>query len=304
MGVKQSGIDRVVNAYLSGSPEELSVIQEALASLLALLQAQALSYQTSHWQTKGKAYYGNHLLFGRLYEGLGDQIDELAEKMVGYMGTGVVDMSDGCRRMSEWVNRWSTIDCHFHRGLQSEEDCQAAIRRAFDGIEATGKMTLGLEDWLAATASAHETATYLLQQVMAGNHHHDDEAVSAPAPVAAPMTTPAQVMVPPDLAPQVVASTDRKAGMVSWDTDDVLLVEPVPSALRGVYPASSIGRKDRVMALEPGDSGTPGIYSGLLGGGQEVSFYPWQVVTKTRMASDKTEVVPQANIDRFAGWFK
>ena len=43
-------------------------VVEKLQWLLACLRAQYWMYQQSHWQVMGPEYYGNHLLFERLYE--------------------------------------------------------------------------------------------------------------------------------------------------------------------------------------------------------------------------------------------
>lgn len=46
----------------------------------------------------------------------------------------------------------------------AEEDIQREIRLTFDTLKAADELTLGMEDFLAATASSHETSLYLLQQ--------------------------------------------------------------------------------------------------------------------------------------------
>ena len=167
----QASASRVMRAYLEGgtTPIESSteMLTEHLLNLLALLRAQYLSYQTSHWQVSGGAFYGNHLLFERLYGSVEKQVDELAEKIGGYVGTEVLSPTIQARLVAEWVMSWELVDtCHHKRGIASEEDVQAAIKLAYEAIKAEGSMTLGLDDWLMATASAHEENTYLLQQVL------------------------------------------------------------------------------------------------------------------------------------------
>jgi len=78
----------------------------------------------------------------------------------------------------------------------------------------------------------------------------------------------------------------RRAAMVRWNADDLLLIEPVPSKLRSFYPASNVARKEKVLAEGPGQSAGQGVYQGVLGGGQPVTFYGWQVVSQTRTAFD------------------
>jgi len=153
-------------SYLEGSEESKAVVAQSLATLLSLLRAQYFSYQTSHWQASGSSYYGNHLLFQRLYESVTAQVDGLAEKAVGYHGVDAVNPGDASHAMNAWVQVWSQTECPFERGLKSEEDCQQVLRQAYEAIKASGAMTLGLDDWLMATANAHEENTYLLQQVL------------------------------------------------------------------------------------------------------------------------------------------
>lgn len=155
------------NAYMNATPAQRKAVHEHLCGLLAILRAQEMSYQTSHWQSSGMAYYGNHLLFQRLYESVGAEIDGIAEKMVGYLGSESVNLAPQAVKVAAVAFGWSKIDCPFHRGLASEEQLQAATKAAYDGIKELGAMTLGLDDFLMAMANAHETNSYLLQQVMA-----------------------------------------------------------------------------------------------------------------------------------------
>jgi len=172
----QPSPSRVTMAYLSGSSEQTAHVLQHLGKLLALLRAQSFSYQTSHWQVGGHDAYGNHLLFERLYDSVGIQIDELAEKLVGYLGPDAVSGAPQAASVATHVAGWAEIGCPFHRGLKSEQDCQIAIKMAYEFIKASGQMSLGLDDWLMATANAHETNTYLLQQVMSAGHNEKAKA--------------------------------------------------------------------------------------------------------------------------------
>ena len=153
-------------AYLNATPMQREVVRRLLCDVLGCLRAQYLSYQTSHWQVVGQSFYGNHLLFARLYESVQAQVDGLAEKLVGYLGREVVSLDHQIKHIAAYTMRWSQIDCHHKRGLQSEADLQAALKRAYDGIKQVNAMTLGLDDWIMATANAHEENEYLLQQAL------------------------------------------------------------------------------------------------------------------------------------------
>jgi DNA-binding ferritin-like protein len=152
-------------ARLDATQDQEQVVVQSLATLLGLLRAQYFSYQTSHWQVGGTAAYGNHLLFQRFYEGVQGQVDELAEKMVGYHDVAVVEPARSAKIMLAWVEEWAKVECPFCRGLASEKDLQRVVQQAYDAIKGAGVLTLGLDDWLMALANTHETNTYLLQQV-------------------------------------------------------------------------------------------------------------------------------------------
>lgn len=152
-----------------GNPEESSQKEtavEMLQWLLGCLRAQYWSYQESHWQTKGPSYYGNHLLFQRLYESVTEQIDTLAEKMVGTYGLDSVNGLDVGAKFESFIRRWSATDCLHKRGLLSEQDFQDLCKRTYDQLKAMGELSLGMDDFLMATANEHETNQYLLRQVL------------------------------------------------------------------------------------------------------------------------------------------
>lgn len=138
--------------------------QPLMRIILAILRAQYLSYQTSHWQARGPGYYGNHLLFQRLYEGVQAEIDALGEKMVGYFGEPAVDLDVSIDLITDMVGRWREAGSLFDRGLESESELQSALSIFRETWPESVPMPLGLDDWLAATANAHESNQYLLQQ--------------------------------------------------------------------------------------------------------------------------------------------
>jgi DNA-binding ferritin-like protein len=159
--------DDTRTAYMAASPKQKAEVVRYLGGVLALLRAQALSYQTSHWQVRGDDYYGNHLMFERLYGSVGEEIDTLAEKIVGYVGVEGVALPDQMEKIHMLCGAWGRIECHHRRGIQSETDLQKALKIAYDSIKESGLMTLGLDDFLMATASSHESNQYLLQQALA-----------------------------------------------------------------------------------------------------------------------------------------
>lgn len=139
---------------------------EQLQWLLACLRAQYWSYQESHWRVAGAIFYGDHLLFERLYKDVQKEVDGLAEKMVACFGGFAVESGALLPKVAEWLERWCQVECVHERGLLSEKAFQACCRRTYDLLKATDVLTLGMDDFLMAAASTHETHTYLLQQVL------------------------------------------------------------------------------------------------------------------------------------------
>lgn len=135
-----------------------------LNEILACLRAQYLSYQTSHWQSAGPSAYQDHLLFERLYKSVEEQIDTLAEKLSGLTTSDEVSLEIQGPKIQHYLSQWGKIKNHYERGLHSEKIFQHLLRDAVECLEQTGQLTLGLDDFIAATASEHETNMYLLQQ--------------------------------------------------------------------------------------------------------------------------------------------
>jgi hypothetical protein len=151
-------------AYLDASIRE--EVLPMLRIVLAILRAQALSYQTSHWQARGPNYYGNHLLFERLYGSVQAEIDAIGEKLVGYFGVPAVDLEVSLTLINDMIERWHAEEDMVRRGLLSEQELQKALSFVFDVWPERSPMPIGLDDWLMATANAHESNIYLLQQVL------------------------------------------------------------------------------------------------------------------------------------------
>lgn len=152
-----------INAYYD-SEQHGSMVERAMCNLLALLRAQYWTYQTIHWTVKGTGYYGDHLLFQRFYEAVQEEVDVLAEKVVGYFGASAVEPSAAMEATQEWVDKWGQGEDLYLRAIKAEEDLQTTFQATYDTLTDAGAMTLGLDDWVAATANAHETNLYLLQQ--------------------------------------------------------------------------------------------------------------------------------------------
>jgi len=140
--------------------------EEMLQNLLAYLRALHFCHWTAHWQAKGDPQYGDHLLFERLYSGVTDEIDALAEKLVSGYGASAVNAAVQSHLMDRLVAMATDAvpDDLFRRALFMEDALQDALKAIFEEIESRSELSLGMNDFLAAMANTHETHQYLLRQ--------------------------------------------------------------------------------------------------------------------------------------------
>ena len=136
---------------------------EMLAGLLGMLRALKWNYWNSHWMVSGSPYYADHLLFQRLYsEVIDEQIDTLAEKITAY-NQSVLSNNVMRNAFNGFLDRHSAHNS-FERGLSMENHFQSAVKAVYASLKNSDELSLGMDDFLMATASERETVVYLLQQ--------------------------------------------------------------------------------------------------------------------------------------------
>jgi DNA-binding ferritin-like protein len=132
---------------------------------LATLREIYIIHQNNHWKTKGVGFYGDHLLFQRLYESAITNADLAAEKFIGLFGENGVDFDTQCLLMHKIGQKYSDLqDSPYEMSLQIEKDFLELSQQVYDKFDAEHVMSLGLDDMLMEIASKREEATYLLQQ--------------------------------------------------------------------------------------------------------------------------------------------
>lgn len=157
--------EQMQNTYLSGKKDVASQKLSLLRLLLAYLRAAHWLHWTSHWQVKGDTSYGDHLLFERLYLGVVEEIDTLSEKLVGEFGSEAVNALEQSYFLLGLVSDVTRMETHpVKRGLLVEQTMQNILKRVYDKLKSINALTLGMDDFIMATANAHETNLYLLKQ--------------------------------------------------------------------------------------------------------------------------------------------
>lgn len=154
-----------------GSRSSMDKSNKVAALYIATLKAIALIHQHSHWTTKGVPFYGNHLLFERLYDSSLDDLDLAAEKFVGLFSDEVLNYDLQTELLNKILLKYSNLEgSPLEMSLTIEKDFLKLSRDAYDCFEKEGKLleSLGLDDMVMSIASNRETSVYLLQQSLKG----------------------------------------------------------------------------------------------------------------------------------------
>lgn len=143
---------------------------ETLTKYLGLLRSMETYYHHAHWVTKGDVYYGDHLLFERLYGETKSQVDGLAEKMVGVFGEESVSIQKVTEVVMKVVSSAPKMDKNItgfelaKYGLGLEKIFLQMTTSLYQKMKKDGSMTMGFDDLLMGLYNEHEGSIYLLQQ--------------------------------------------------------------------------------------------------------------------------------------------
>src|SRR5574339_430067 len=120
---------------------------------VATLKAIALIHQHNHWTTKGEMFYGDHLLFERLYNSALENLDLAAEKFIGVFSDECLDYDLQIELLSKILSKYKNLDgSPAEMSLAAEKDFLKFSKEAYDCFEAEGRMTLGLDDMIMEIA--------------------------------------------------------------------------------------------------------------------------------------------------------
>lgn len=132
-----------------------------LLDLWACLRAAHHLFWTLHWQSKGSQFYGDHLLFERLYTARLEEIDGLAEVIAGHYGAGQLDPVKAWAAASAKINAATKLPNPIgitQMVLKSAETANKAI----DGADCP--YPGGLQNFIQGISTAHIGDLYLLKQ--------------------------------------------------------------------------------------------------------------------------------------------
>jgi len=140
-------------------------IIKVAALYIAALKAMAIVHQHSHWTTNGVTFYGEHLLFERIYNSALKDLDLAAEKFIGILGDKVLDYDLQTELLHQVLLKYKNLEGSPQAmSLRVEKDFLKLSQSAYEAIKAEGQLTLGLDDMLMSIASSREESIYLIQQ--------------------------------------------------------------------------------------------------------------------------------------------
>jgi DNA-binding ferritin-like protein len=141
------------------------------ALYIATLKAIALIHQHNHWTTKGEMFYGDHLLFERLYSSTLENLDSAAEKFIGVFGDECLDYDLQADLLYKVLVKYKNLEgSPAEMSLAVEKDFLKFSQEAYECFEGESRLTLGLDDMIMEIASKREDACYLLQQTLKGSN--------------------------------------------------------------------------------------------------------------------------------------
>ena len=161
-------VEKMVMDYNNATWCELPIIVSALRAL-------SFTHQINHWVASGDPFYGDHLLFERLYNQSSGEIDTVAEKSVGLGGSSIMNPSHQVAHEALLMQ----ILCPSNSTLPNSEELARRSYEAemhFMGIldiltkkmEMEGNWSIGVENMLGQIADTHESHVYLLKQRVVG----------------------------------------------------------------------------------------------------------------------------------------
>ena len=151
-------------------PVSSQALHEELSYHIAWLRVLEIWFHHAHWTTKGNTYYGDHLLFERIYNDVSELVDPVAEKAVAMCGESVADTHMCSKLVAEMLcaypspSRANEATMIAATGLALVKDYLETLSETYKKLKETGDLTLGLDDMLMSHANKLEEFEYLLKQ--------------------------------------------------------------------------------------------------------------------------------------------
>lgn len=135
-----------------------------LLDLWACLRAAHHLYWTLHWQSKGSQFYGDHLLFERLYTARVEEIDGLAEVIAGHYGAGQLDPVKAWAAAGAKISAATKLTNPIGIAQMVLKSAEVANKAIPSDMGAECPYPGGLQNFIQGISTAHIGDLYLLKQ--------------------------------------------------------------------------------------------------------------------------------------------
>lgn len=141
-----------------------------LSVMLVKLRFLAMVHQTHHWTAKGDPFYGDHLLYERLYNAVVEEVDALAEKVVGLGSNDNVNLPLQVAQLAQLTKDYGTAvtlpvaSSLPQRSMAAEVGFLRCAAHCACSLKEKGQLTRGLDNFLQGLEDKHEGHVYLLKQ--------------------------------------------------------------------------------------------------------------------------------------------
>ncbi len=165
-------------SHLVGDYQGIALAE--LGALVAVLRAASLVHQSHHWQTRGDTFYGDHLLYRRLYDESVELVDRVAERAVGSGHRLLVHPVIQANQVGSLVKFFCgdiqadpSPDEYAAISFMTEVYVLSFLGMAYGKLEASQLLTNGTDNLLQDAADKHESFVYLLRQRVQSRVNYD-----------------------------------------------------------------------------------------------------------------------------------
>lgn len=142
----------------------MTPVVNAIIAVHVALEVEQMLFHAYHWRSRGADYYGDHLLYQRLYEARAEEIDRIGEVLMALGGPSAVSPVTTLTGMLDLTNRAERLMAtDAQRAVTLVEE---TLHRINDANNLLGKdaYALAVNNALAGIADKHLEALYLLRQ--------------------------------------------------------------------------------------------------------------------------------------------
>lgn len=160
-------LDTEAPVFIQTSEETLTGLQQGMTNIIACLRGLYAVHHHGHRVVASEGVYQDQQVLEHISARIADEIENLADKAVGYLGHDVLNVAELSNVTHRWLREWNTVKGTMARGIQAEEDFVRVATEYITTLENSGVMDLGFGTYITAAKVAHEGYRYQLVERLA-----------------------------------------------------------------------------------------------------------------------------------------